>query len=96
MAGLDYSKVVEPDLSLLRKQDARCNNRIDQLIEEAGNIYFNRQQVQKELLAKCGGVWQRRKHIYYDEDGIREEQIETVHYCNKKTMPWLFYNSDCG
>ena len=90
MAGLDYSKVVEPDLSLLRKQDARCNNRIDQLIEEAGNIYFNRQQVQKELLAKCGGIWQRRKHIYYDEDGIREEQIETVHYCNKKQCHGYF------
>ncbi|MFR4383721.1 MAG: histone deacetylase [Phascolarctobacterium sp.] len=90
MAGLDYSKVVEPDLSLLRKQDARCNNRIDQLIEEAGNIYFNRQQVQKELLAKCGGIWQRRKHIYYDEDDIREEQIETVHYCNKKQCHGYF------
>ena len=35
----------------------------------------------KELLAKCGDAWSRRKSIYYDEEGIREEQVETAHYC---------------
>lgn len=82
MAGMDYSKVVEPDLSMLRVQDKRCNQRVDQLIEQVGDIYFNRVKTQKELLEKCGGIWQRRKGIYYDEEGIREQQIETVHYCS--------------
>lgn len=82
MAGMDYSKVVEPDLSMLRVQDRRCNQRVDQLIEQVGEIYFNRAKTQKELLEKCGGIWQRRKGIYYDEEGIREQQIETVHYCS--------------
>lgn len=82
MAGMDYSKVVEPDLSMLRVQDKRCNQRVDQLIEQVGEIYFNRANTQKELLEKCGGIWQRRKGIYYDEEGIREQQIETVHYCS--------------
>lgn len=82
MAGMDYSKVVEPDLSMLRVQDKRCNQRVDQLIEQVGDIYFNRAKTQKELLEKCGGIWQRRKGIYYDEEGIREQQIETVHYCS--------------
>ena len=82
MAGMDYSKVVEPDLSMLRVQDKRCNQRVDQLIEQVGEIYFNRAKTQKELLEKCGGIWQRRKDIYYDEEGIREQQIETVHYCS--------------
>ena len=82
MAGMDYSKVVEPDLSMLRVQDKRCNQRVDQLIEQVGDIYFNRANTQKELLEKCGGIWQRRKGIYYDEEGIREQQIETVHYCS--------------
>ncbi|MBQ2975424.1 MAG: histone deacetylase, partial [Phascolarctobacterium sp.] len=36
----------------------------------------------KELLQKCNGVWQRKKHIYYDEEGIREQQVETIRYCN--------------
>ena len=91
MAGMDYSKVVEPDLSGLRKQDERCNARVDELIEEVGNLYFHREETQKYLLAKCGGeVWSRRKHIYYDEDGIREEQIESVHYCKQHSCRGYF------
>jgi len=82
MAGLDYSKVVEPDLSGLHPQDVRCNQRVAELIKQSGEIYFNREKMQKILLDKCNGVWTRKKHIYYDEEGIREEQIETVHYCN--------------
>ena len=82
MAGLDYSRVVEPDLSELRPQDKRCNDRVDELIKESGEIYFNRQKMQKKLLDQCGGEWSRKKHIYYDEEGIREEQIETIHYCS--------------
>ena len=81
MAGMDYSKVVEPDMSLWRRQDPRCNQRVDQLIQQSGEIYFKREEMQQRLLAKCNGVWQRRKHIYYDEEGIREEQIETLRYC---------------
>ena len=78
MAGMDYSKVVEPDMSLLRRQDPRCNQRVDQLIQQSGEIYFKREEMQQRLLAKCNGVWQRRKHIYYDEEGMREEQVETL------------------
>ncbi len=81
MAGLDYSKVVEPDLSGLRREDPRCAKRVEQLISQAGEIYFNRAAESARQLAKCGGVWQRRKNIYYDEEGIREQQLETVHYC---------------
>ena len=45
-------------------------------------MYFNRERTKKELLQKCNGVWQRKKHIYYDEEGIREQQLETVRYCS--------------
>lgn len=82
MAGMDYNHVVEPDLSGLRPQDKRCNQRVDELINQSGEIYFNREKTQKELLAQCHGVWSRKKHIYYDEEGIREEQIETIRYCD--------------
>lgn len=88
MAGMDYSKVVEPNCNILRRQDERCNKRIDKIIEEISALYFNREKTQKYLLQKCGSSWQRHKHIYYDEDGIREEQKETVHYCER--------NSCCG
>ena len=82
MAGMDYSHVVEPDLSGLRPQDKRCNQRVDELINQSGEIYFKREKTQKELLAQCHGVWSRKKHIYYDEEGIREEQVETIRYCD--------------
>ena len=81
MADMDYSKVVEPDQSALRRQDERCNKRVDQLIAETGELWRSRLVTRKELLEKCGGSWSRRKSIYYDEEGIREEQVETAHYC---------------
>lgn len=83
MAGMDYSKVVEPDLRGLRPQDPRCNKRVDELIAQVGDIYFNREKTRKELLAQCGGIFSRNKNIYYDEEGIRECQQETIHYCDK-------------
>ena len=90
MAGMDYSKVVEPDTAGLFKQEKRCNDRVDKLIEEVGSLYFNRSETQKYLLAKCGNTWQRRKHIYYDEEGIREEQLESVHYCERNSCRGYF------
>jgi hypothetical protein len=83
MADMDYSKVVEPDQSDLRQQDERCNKRVDQLIAETGELWRSRFSTRKELLAKCGNSWSRKKSIYYDEEGIREEQIETAHYCRQ-------------
>ncbi|MCD7975410.1 MAG: histone deacetylase [Phascolarctobacterium sp.] len=82
MAGMDYSKVVEPDLSGLYGQDPRCSKRVEELIGQVGEIYFNRTKVSRQLLEKYGGIWQRRKSIYYDEEGIREQQVETVRYCS--------------
>lgn len=81
MAEMDYSKVVEPDQSELRRQDERCNKRVDQLIAETGEMWRNRMNTRKELLAKYADSWSRRKSIYYDEEGIREEQLETACYC---------------
>lgn len=63
---------------------------MDQLIEEVGTLYFNREETSKYLLQKCGDTWSRRKHIYYDEEGIREEQVESVHYCASKTCRGYF------
>ncbi len=82
MAGLDYSQVVEPDQSSLRLQSIDCNNRVEQLIDQVGQIWTNREQTRMQALNQCGKQWQRNKSIYYDEEGIRETQKETAHYCN--------------
>jgi acetoin utilization deacetylase AcuC-like enzyme len=82
MAGLDYSQVVEPDQSALRPQVAECNKRVDQLINQVGQLWNNREKLRTQALNKCGNRWQREKSIYYDEEGIRETQRETAYYCN--------------
>ena len=83
MAELDYSNVIEPDQTGLRKQDGKCNARVDELIRQIGDLWTNRQKLSSEALAKCGESWSRRKNIYYDEEGIGEEQVETAHYCKQ-------------
>ena len=74
MADMDYSKVVEPDQSDLRQQDERCNKRVDQLIAETGELWRSRFSTRKELLAKCGNSWSRKKSIYYDEEGSEKNR----------------------
>ncbi len=81
MAGLDYSRVVEPEKSILPPQDPRCGARVEELIRDVGELWRNRMDLRREALAKCGEKWSRRKNIYYDEEGISEQQLETVHYC---------------
>ena len=83
MAEMDYSNVIEPDQSGLRRQDEKCNARVDELIRQIGDLWTNRQKLSSEALAKCGDSWSRRKNIYYDEEGISEEQVETAHYCKQ-------------
>ena len=83
MAEMDYSNVIEPDQTGLRKQDEKCNARVDELIRQIGDLWTNRQKLSSEALAKCGESWSRRKNIYYDEEGISEEQVETAHYCKQ-------------
>ena len=82
MAGLDYSRVIEPDQSSLHVQSAKCNKRVEQLIDEVGQLWSNRKTLRKQALDKCGAQWQRNKNIYYDEEGISESQRETAHYCD--------------
>lgn len=81
MADLDYSNVVEPDKSGLKRQAENCNARVSELIRQTGDLWMNREKLSREALAKCGDTWSRRKNIYYDEDGISEKQVETAHYC---------------
>lgn len=81
MAGMDYSRVVEPNLGVLKRQNINCYRRIEKLIKEVKDIYFQREVMQRRLLAEYQDKWQQTKHIYYDEDGINEKQIETVYYC---------------
>ena len=82
MAGLDYSRVIEPDQSGLQEEDAGALARVKELVREVGGVWRERERFKREALAKAGGVWQRRKPIYYDTDNISEQQVETAYYCD--------------
>lgn len=82
MAQEDYTHVIEPERRSLRGQDPHCNQRVDQLISQVGEMWDRREELRAAAMARCGDVWQRNKSIYYDEEGIREEQRETAHYCD--------------
>lgn len=83
MAGLDYSHVVEPDQKGLQSEDPRTLARVQDVIKQGKNIWQMREQIRKDAMFKTGTIWQRRKPVYYDTDGISEQQTETAHYCNK-------------
>lgn len=83
MAGMDYSKVVEPDQRGLYGEDKKTIVRVEQLVDHMQAIWHNKDKLKKEQLAKAQGVWHREKPIYYDTDGISEQQKETAYYCAK-------------
>jgi len=82
MAGLDYSRVVEPDLHRrYRRQSDSIMAYIKQLVASWRDKWARREQLRREAIAKAGEYWSRHKNIYYDDSGINEEQYETVRIC---------------
>jgi acetoin utilization deacetylase AcuC-like enzyme len=83
MAGLDYSHVREPDYDAA---SLRQSPEITRAIErEAGEILhlWERRHALKEELVGAASYVKRKKFVYYDTDGIREQQEETVRVCGE-------------
>jgi hypothetical protein len=82
MAGLDYSHVREPDYDPL---SLRQSSDITRVIEEEVNavmgLWRDRREMKKRLVGANSYV-KRKKFIYYDTDGISEQQEETVRICD--------------
>jgi acetoin utilization deacetylase AcuC-like enzyme len=84
MAGLDYSKVIEPDIHRSpRRQSETTTSYIRSLVAEQHRVWRERQQIGREQAAKAGEFWQRRKGIYYDDSGISEHRTEVLRMCPK-------------
>lgn len=83
MAGLDYSKVIEPDIRKCPSQSVDVTRYIKSLIKERQETWAKREQVRREAMHKAGDFWQRTRNIYYDEQGINEQQTEKVRLCPK-------------
>jgi hypothetical protein len=81
MAGMDYSHVKEPDYDPL---SLRESDEILRKIEKDAGEIFRMWKKRDTLKAKLVGNAQyirRRKSIFYDTDGISEQQEETVRVC---------------
>jgi acetoin utilization deacetylase AcuC-like enzyme len=82
MAGLDYSAVREPDYDPDKiRQSMDITRFIESESQEIILMWNDRYNMKAKIVGSAGYV-RRSKSIYYDTDGIREKQMETVRVCN--------------
>ncbi len=83
MAGLDYSRVQEPDYhrGIQQHQPERNTAYIKQLVAKWRELWAARDQLRRQAMDKAGDFWQRQREIYYDDDGISEHRKEKVRLC---------------
>lgn len=80
MAGIDYSRVKEPDYDAKAiAQDRRTAGYIKNLADDILEIYFNPPGDR----GRPGDYSVRKKSIFYDTDMIREQQNESVMICEE-------------
>jgi len=81
MAGLDYSHVREPDYDTEQmRQDPKATQYIKKVAAEALDRYQRPGHYAKRPLVD--NYFVKKKSIYYDTDGIRENQVESVMVCD--------------
>jgi len=82
MAGLDYSRVKEPNYDPERiRQTSEVTEYIKKLGEKVMNGWENREQTREKLQGNKK-FDERSRNIFYDTDNISEKQFETVRICN--------------
>ncbi len=82
MAGLDYSKIREPDYDPERlRQSADVTDIVKRVGDLVLSYWDQRHRVAEEVRGKpdCG---RRNRNIFYDTDGIYESQNEEVTVCS--------------
>ena len=82
MAGMDYSHVREPDYDpLTLRESDQIMRKIEKDAAGILKLWKERDALRAKLVSDAGCA-RRRKNIYYDTDGIREQQEETVRICD--------------
>jgi acetoin utilization deacetylase AcuC-like enzyme len=94
MAGQDYSHVREPDYDSeqLRTSEQELEV-VRNIVNELQTVWEHPERVLRQLYPHLDGeTYTREKRIYYDTDGILEEQVETVRLC-EACPGWLRIDS---
>ncbi|MCX5827556.1 MAG: histone deacetylase [Deltaproteobacteria bacterium] len=82
MAGLDYSAVREPDYNAeALRQSEQITQYIERTSSEVMMLWKKRRDMKKSIVGTNKYI-KRKKQIYYDTDGISEQQEETVRVCD--------------
>ena len=77
MAGLDYSRVIEPNY-VEQHQSANVTKYIDDLIVKWKQQWACRDEMAREALVGHTDRWVHDYSVYYDESGVQEQRRETV------------------
>jgi hypothetical protein len=83
MAGLDYCHVCEPDYhKVSHTQTQDISRMVEKSTAEAYEVWRQKDVLRNQIVGNNTSLT-RRKPIYYDTDGISEEQTETVRVCDQ-------------
>jgi len=83
MAGMDYSRVREPDYD---KEKLRQSKEITEYIKKVSHTVYNLWKTKDDLYIKNirgNDYIEQKKQIYYDTDSIMEKQVQKFKVCNK-------------
>lgn len=83
MAGLDYSRVIEPNY-VEQHQSADVTKYIDNLILKWKDQWVRREEIAEAELIGHKERWVRDYSVYYDESGVQEQRRETVRLYDNK------------
>ena len=81
MAGIDYSKVREPDYD---PAALRQRPEITQMVERSCETvlrYWEQREIKKQRLREEKDFEERTRRIFYDTDNILENQREVIRVC---------------
>lgn len=83
MAGLDYSKVVEPDYHVGKwRQSSQITEEVKRIAEEVLIIWQHKEQLRQKLIANESSI-KRNRRIYYDTIGLMEYQTQEFLICHE-------------
>ncbi|MEA1968465.1 MAG: histone deacetylase [Thermodesulfobacteriota bacterium] len=81
MAGMDYSRVIEPDYDAERlKQSSHITEAIKKTSKTINDFFAKRDEM-REKAGKHGEIQERHREIFYDTDNIFESQKEKIRIC---------------
>jgi acetoin utilization deacetylase AcuC-like enzyme len=97
MAGLDYSGIREPDYDPVRlKQEASITEYVKEVCDTVNDRWHRRAELARDEYGDQKLV-SRKKNIFYDTDGIMENQTQNFKVCKECSgLNYIDSNSDRG